>query len=104
MKLLTRHTIILFALLISFFQSAHIFSHACIEHDENTKELIQFTDHKCNLCTNQVQFTIPDSDFEFFSFDDVITKQTPFSLNEFCSSNHSILYRQLRAPPIFDKA
>lgn len=99
MKILLKHTIILFALLISFFQSAHIISHVCLDHDQNSKELIQFTDHKCNLCTNQIQFTIPDFEFEVFTFDEIISKQTHYITNEKSFSNQSILFSLLRAPP-----
>ena len=99
MKTIFKHTIILFALLISFFQSAHMVSHVCLDHDENSKELVKFTDHKCNLCANQIHFIIPDFEFESISFKQIATKQTYIITNDKCFANQSILFSQLRAPP-----
>lgn len=100
MKIFARHIIILFGLLISFYQSAHIFTHACIEQDENKKELIEYTDHKCNLCTTFSYYIHSEFEFSQLKFEDFKQFNTYNKIEDVYNHLYSPLYFQLRAPPI----
>jgi len=99
MKVFIKHIILLFALLISFYQAAHIFAHACSEHDSDNKELVQLTDHKCNLCSNHINFIVPNLEYELLSFIEKKSFEQKFTFVQHFKNYKPILFAQLRAPP-----